>query len=285
MTADIPVSIIIPVYNRQSMLERAITSVLRQTYTAFELIVVDDGSDEPLCEVAEKFADKRIRFVKQLHKGVSAARNYGVSLARHTHIAFLDSDDEWLDDKLQQQMCFLTGQPAYRICYTGEQWIRHGKTFDHPKSREKFSGYIFEQCLNDCFIGCSTVVMEKSLFVQAGGFDTSLAVCEDYDLWLKISARYPIVLLDNRLIRKHGGHDDQLSRAVWGIDRFRIFSIKNILKSGRLSDRQSESARRVLHKKTDIVCGGCLKRGRFDGFAQFIPLLLNKYTQLEWNGE
>ena len=137
------------------------------------------------------FDDERIRFVSQPNRGVSSARNYGVSLARYDYIAFLDSDDEWLPDKLERQMFFFENNPSSRICYTGEQWVRHGKQFNHPKSREKFSGEIFDRCLEDCFVGCSTVVMQKSLFDEVGGFDTSLAICEDYDLWLKISARYP----------------------------------------------------------------------------------------------
>ncbi len=281
MIAEIPVSIIIPVYNRPVMLVRAIESILNQTYQCFELIVVDDGSDEPLDQLETQFDDTRIRVVRQNHKGVSSARNRGVKLAKHDYIAFLDSDDEWLPEKLEQQMRFFEHNPASRICYTGEKWVRHGKRFNHPKSREKFSGDIFERCLEDCFIGCSTVVMHKSLFDEVGGFDTSLAICEDYDLWLKISARYPIVLLEQPLIKKHGGHKDQLSMAEWGIDRFRIRALQNSIRSGRLTSAQRKSAQAMLLKKIAIVCGGCLKRQRFDAFAELIPLLLHRDIQLE----
>lgn len=279
------VSVIIPVYNRPQMLKRAIESVIRQTYDDFEVIVVDDGSGQPAQPVIDRFADKRITGIRQDHAGVSAARNRGVDAARGRYIAFLDSDDEWHRVKLERQMTLLAQNPAYRICYTGEQWIRNEKPFNHPKSAKKFSGYIFDRCLDDCFIGCSTVVLEKSLFYESGGFDTALPVCEDYDLWLKISARYPIVVLEQPLIYKYGGHTGQLSFATWGLDRFRIMSIRNLLRSGKLSNMQAQSARCILAAKLSIVCGGCLKHGRYDQFAYFLGMFLDDNKKVTYDHE
>ncbi len=266
------VSVIIPLYNRQNLIARAIDSVLCQDYHDFELIVVDDGSDDNAGCVVKAFSDDRIRYVRQDNRGVSSARNHGVKLSKYDYIAFLDSDDEWLPRKLAQQVSLLADS-ARRICYTGESWIRNGREFNHKKSLKKFSGKIFKECLADCFIGCSTVLMEKSLFWEMGGFDETLPVCEDYDLWLKISSRYPVSLINDRLIRKYGGHKDQLSTKIWGLDRFRLRSIYNIMSSGRLNFDQMSEARRVFIKKTLIVAGGSLKHGRYKEFAYYLSLL------------
>ncbi len=278
---DNPVSIIIPVYNRAAVVGRAIESVLSQTYTDFELIIVDDGSTDQLSDTLEMFKDTRIRFVHQPNRGVSSARNKGVEVARYDYIAFLDSDDEWMTDKLEKQIWFITNSSQYRICYTGEQWIRHGKPFAHKKASRKYTGYIFDQCLLDCFIGCSTVLMRKSLFYETGGFDTSLKVCEDYDLWLRISAKYPVLYIDEPLIRKYGGHSGQLSNKYWGNDRFRIYSLYMLLKRGKLSYNQIIKTSTVFKKKCVVVAGGCLKRGKYRDFSYYVSLL-QLYNALEY---
>jgi len=270
------VSVIIPLYNRCDLIGRAVESVLNQDCCDFELIVVDDGSDDDASVVIGNYKDKRIRYVRQKNQGVSSARNYGVRLSRYDYIAFLDSDDEWLPGKLKQQVKSLSGSGGYRICYTGEIWIRNGQEFCHKKSQKKYSGEIFRRCLSDCFIGCSTVLMEKSLYWEMNGFDKNLPVCEDYDLWLKISCKYPVMLIDEQFIKKYGGHEDQLSTKMWGIDRFRLRSIYNLLQSGKLNSVQMTEAKRVLRKKCIIVAGGCLKRGRYKDFAYYLSLLKTK---------
>ena len=271
-----PVSIIIPVHNRSNELERAILSVLAQTYQEFEIIVVDDGSTDSPEEVYRRCQDSRIKFYSIPHSGVSAARNFGVEKSSYEHIAFLDSDDEWLPEKLESQIDALQKNPQYIICYTGESWIRNGQPFPHRKSRRKFSGWVFDHCLEDCFIGCSTMLMEKRLFCEVGGFDAGLPVCEDYDLWLKISAKYPMLLVPDQLIRKHGGHSDQLSNRFWGKDRFRLSALCNLIGSGILSDAQRQAVSVVFLHKCTLVAGGCLKRNRYKEFAYYVSLLQQK---------
>ncbi len=274
--SNIGVSVIIPVYNRAKFLARAVNSVLQQTFTDFELIVVDDGSHDSPEMVMEKYSDSRVKILKQKNAGVSSARNTGVLNARYDLIAFLDSDDEWKPAKLDKQIRFLIDNPECRICYTGEDWIRDHQPFAHAKSKKKYGGLIFEYCLKDCFIGCSTVIISKSVFFEAGMFDESFPVCEDYDLWLKISAKYPIFIIKEPLIYKHGGHEGQLSRIYWGLDRFRIKSIANIMQSGKLNNSQVELARKVLNDKCAVVCSGSLKRKNYRDFSYYLSLILNK---------
>ncbi|MEW6534158.1 MAG: glycosyltransferase family A protein [Candidatus Auribacterota bacterium] len=266
------ISIIIPLYNRAGLIGRAIKSVLRQTHVNFELLIVDDGSADEPASTIQSFADERIRYIRQPHGGVSAARNRGVTESRYPLIAFLDSDDEWLPNKLERQYTLMRDNNAVRICYTGESWIRNGNPFPHRKSEQKFSGDIFEQCLNDCFIGCSTVMMEKALFMRAGMFSLDFPVCEDYDLWLRIAARSKIYYINEPLILKYGGHDDQLSRQYWGLDRYRLEAIRRILASGILTDQQRRQAVDILLKKCAIVVGGSLKRKRYDAFSLYFSI-------------
>ncbi|MCD6459503.1 glycosyltransferase [bacterium] len=276
------VSIIIPVYNRRKLLPRAVDSVLNQSYKKFELIIIDDGSTDNPAEIAGKYNDSRIKFIRIPHGGVSTARNTGVSLAQYDYIAFLDSDDQWVKHKLEKQINSLSKNNSYHICYTGEQWIRNGKPFTHKKALKKFSGFVFDKCLSDCFIGCSTVLLRKNLFEQSGGFDPALTVCEDYDFWLKITAKYPVLLIEEPLIIKHGGHSDQLSIKFWGNDRFRVKSIYNLLNTAILNDVQRKQALRTFTQKCAVVAGGCLKRKKYAQFSVYLSLMINTNKQLEF---
>jgi len=120
---------------------------------------------------------------------------------------------------------------------------------------------IFEPSLHLCLISPSAVMIRRSLFEEVGLFDESLPACEDYDLWLRVSCRYPVYLIDTPLIVKRGGHPDQLSRMP-GLDKYRIQALLKILESDLLSSDQSAAAINVLKEKTAIYAKGCLQRGK-----------------------
>ncbi|MBU2521270.1 MAG: glycosyltransferase [Proteobacteria bacterium] len=256
------VSVIIPTYNRGWAIKEAVDSVLAQDFTDFELIVVDDGSTDNTQDILNSYKEDII-VLHQGNKGVSAARNRGIASASGQYIAFLDSDDLWLPQKLSTQVDFFNANPEALICQTEEKWIRNG-IFVNPKKRHrKLSGNIFEQSLYLCLVSPSAVMMKRSLFEKAGMFDETLSACEDYDMWLRVSCRYPVYLIDTPLIIKRGGHADQLSRTS-GQDRYRIQSLKKIIESNLLTDEQTMSALKVLKEKCAIYANGCLKRGRKD---------------------
>jgi glycosyltransferase involved in cell wall biosynthesis len=267
------VSVIIPTYNRGWTLKEAIDSVLAQDFTDFELIVVDDGSNDNTQDILNSYKEDII-VLHQGNKGVSAARNRGIASASGKYIAFLDSDDLWLPQKLSTQVDFFNTNPEALICQTEEKWIRNG-IFANPKKRHrKLSGDIFEQSLYLCLVSPSAVMMKRSLFEKTGIFDESLPACEDYDMWLRVSYRYPVFLIDTPLIIKRGGHDDQLSRTS-GQDRYRIQSLKKIIESKLLTDKQTMAAVKVLKEKCDIYANGCLKRGRNDKALYYNDLAEN----------
>lgn len=256
------VSVIIPTYNRGWTLKEAIDSVLAQDFTDFELIVVDDGSSDNTQDILSSYKEDII-VLKQNNKGVSSARNRGIASASGQYVSFLDSDDLWLPQKLSIQIYFFNTNPEALICQTEEKWIRNG-IFVNPKKRHrKLSGNIFEPSIYLCLVSPSAVMIKRSLFEKTGMFDESLPACEDYDMWLRVSCRYPVYLIDTPLIIKRGGHDDQLSRSS-GLDKYRIQSLKKIIESNLLTDEQTMAAVKVLKEKCDIYANGCLKRGRME---------------------
>ncbi len=254
-------SVIIPTYNRMGLLSRALTSVARQTRPPDEVVLVDDGStDDTEGLIRRQFPD--VRYLQQENRGVAAARNRGIREAKGEWLAFLDSDDEWLPHKLERQLDAVREEPEFSLCHTNEIWIRRGKRVNPLKKHAKSGGYIFKKCLPLCVISPSSVLIHRSLFEQVGLFDESLPACEDYDLWLRVTAIRPVLYLEEPLIIKYGGHADQLSRRHWGMDRFRIHALENVIDSETLSAEDRRAAARMLVEKIDIYLAGALKRGK-----------------------
>ncbi len=253
------ISVIIPTYNRKKTLARAIQSVINQSLSPFEILIVDDGSNDGTEEwVKDNF--QNIKYIYQNNHGVSSARNIGIENAYGDWVAFLDSDDEWLPNKLYEQVKAIDSNPEIKFFHTNEIWIRNGIRVNQMKKHKKYGGYIFEKCLDICRISPSSALIQKEVFDNIGIFDESLRVCEDYDLWLRITSKYPVVFLDVPLIYKYGGHADQLSKVNDGIESYRIQSLEKILKSGLLSDEQKVMAVNVLVNKMKIYSKGLEKR-------------------------
>lgn len=264
------VSVIIPTYNRAGVLSRALESVMAQTLPAEEVIVVDDGSTDHTAEVAARFPE--VRYVYQDNHGVSHARNRGIGMARSPWIALLDSDDEWLPEKLERQHQQVQQNPGHKIIHTEEIWIRNGKRVNAMNKHQKHGGDIFEQCLPLCVISPSSVIIHRDVFDEVGLFDETLPACEDYDLWLRLCARYPVLFVEEPSIVKHGGHEDQLSRKYWGMDRFRIRALEKILQDDEVSNAHKQAAYAMLREKIDIFILGARKRQKWDDIADYEKL-------------
>lgn len=265
------VSVIIPVYNRLQSAHEAVCSVLSQTYKNFELIVINDGSTNDLSELKLQVQRAGHVFISQDNKGVSAARNLGVRCSLGRYIAFLDSDDIWYPKKLELQIEYMQKNPAIRICQTQEAWFRNGRFVNPKKRHKKPDGEAFFCSLELCCISPSATMMERTLFDEVGGFDESLPVCEDYDLWLRIAAQYHVGLVDEVLIRKNGGHSDQLSRSQEAMDRFRLYAMEKTLRTVNLSVEKRTALLSEMKRKAEVLMQGSLKRGRKDISLQFLP--------------
>ena len=255
------ISVIIPTFNRKETLKRAIQSVLMQSYTPYEIIVIDDGSDDGTKEwLKDNFPN--VKYIYQMNSGVSSARNKGIKFARGDWIALLDSDDEWLPSKLKDQANEIELNPAAKFLHTNEIWIRNGVRVNQMKKHKKYGGYIFEKCLDMCRISPSSVLIKKDIFDEIGMFDETLKVCEDYDLWLRFASKYPVHFLNQPLIKKYGGHSDQLSKVDDGIESYRIRSLKKIMNSNILNKKQKTITKDVLVKKMYIYAKGLEKRNK-----------------------
>jgi len=262
ITTNPLVSVIIPTYNRGWIIKEAVDSVLSQNFLGFEIIVVDDGSTDNTQDILSAYKND-IKVLKHNNQGVSAARNRGIALASGRFIAFLDSDDLWMPNKLSTQVDFFNTNKEALICQTEEIWIRNNVRVNPKKRHKKLSGMIFEPSLCLCMVSPSAVMIKRELFETVGLFDESLPACEDYDLWLRISSGYPVYLIDTPLTIKRGGHDDQLSQAP-GLDKYRIQAIKKIIEGNMLSIKQYRAAVKILKEKCYIYANGCLKRNRKD---------------------
>ena len=266
------ISVVIPTYNRCELLRRALLSVFSQTLLPAEVVVIDDGStDGTNAMIRAEFPE--VIYFRQENQGVSSARNLGIHHATGDWLAFLDSDDEWLPKKLSRQAAALAANPESRICHTEEIWIRNGIRVNPAQKYAKSGGWIFTQCLPLCAMSPSTVMIHRSVFEDIGLFDTCLPACEDYDLWLRITANYPVLLIEEPQINKYGGHEDQLSQKLWGMDRFRINALQKIINTGQLSDENQQAAVNMLLTKAEIYLKGVLKRGKTDEATYYRQLI------------
>ncbi|MFH1459894.1 MAG: glycosyltransferase family A protein [Candidatus Omnitrophota bacterium] len=268
-------SVIIPTYNRSQFLKTAIESVLNQTFKDFELIIIDDGSQDNTYNLVKSFKDTRIIYKKQEHQGVSSSRNQGIILSRAEIIAFLDSDDRFKPQKLELAAEYIEKFPDIRIFHTEELWYQRKKLLNQKKIHKKPDGFVFKNSLKLCCISLSTVVTKKSLFKEVGLFDETLPACEDYELWLRACVKYPVKLIPYILTLKEGGHSDQLSKKYIAMDTFRIYAIDKLLKSKKitLTPEQRENAIKELKKKCLIYIKGAKKRNKTKEVESYSTLM------------
>ncbi|QOP40872.1 glycosyltransferase [Sulfurimonas marina] len=266
------ITVVIPTYNRYNFLKRAITSVLEQTYQPKEIIVVDDGSADETSQIKNDFP--QIKYIYQKNQGVSSARNTGIKNAKCEWIAFLDSDDLFVKEKLQRQVDFHKQNSEILMSYTDEIWIRDNQEIKIPKKFQKIGKDIFTENLSYCNIAPSSVLIHEQVFEKVGLFDTSLEVCEDYDLWLRILLEYEVVLIKKKLITKYAGHDDQLSFKHWGMDRFRIITLEKLLQIIKTQEK-IEKIKEELVKKYELLLKGAIKYDRIQEISTYRDKIAN----------
>ena len=199
------VSVVIPTYNRGSLAGRAVESVLAQTFQDFEIIVVDDGSNDNTESVVKAFCDPRVRYIHhEENRGGSAARNTGIKAARGAYIAFLDSDDEWLPEKLQSQLDTLQELPP---CWGGGCtgfWLVEGTSVVErtPDLPPNLSNWLLAHCP---LSAGSTLMVRKEILGKIGYFDESLPRHQDWDLLLRLAENYKLAMVKAPLVKRHVG--------------------------------------------------------------------------------
>lgn len=225
------VSVVTPVYNREVLVIETIESVLSQTFSDWELVLVDDGSTDNSRATIERYLDNpKVKYHYQENQGQSAARNKGIELATGKFIAFLDSDDIWLPEFLEVSLDELTSSPEFDLVHSKIICIDEvGNELYRPKQK-KFSGDVTLLLLRDSFVSFSTVVVAKSFIDQVGGFDPNVRLAADYDLVIKLSVYCKFKAIDKRMI-KYRVMENQISSDLVGRFRYNELIIKNFRQS------------------------------------------------------
>jgi len=255
-------SVIIPTLNRKSFLDIALMSVFQQTYENFEVIVIDDGSSDHTEENIARYDQSRIVYQYQDHHGVAHARNRGCEMARGDFIAFLDSDDHWVPQKLEKTLESIRNYSHISIFHTDELWYRNGELLNPKKKHKKPTGFVYKNALPLCCISLSTAVLKRDVFKTVGLFDEEFPICEDYDFWLRATSQYEVKLIPEYLTLKDGGRSDQLTSNVWGLDRYRIKAMVKMIKSGLLESDEFQCTLKEIKKKCHVYIEGAQKRGK-----------------------
>jgi len=261
-------------------IQRAIESVLNQSVPPREVIVVNDGSTDGV-EALVQSRYPAVSLLSQPNRGVSAARNLGIRTSQAEWIAFLDSDDEWLSTKLAMQSQWLQMHPDIRICHCDEIWMRNLQRVNPKRRHRKQGGWIYLNCLPLCVISPSAVLIHRSVFDTVGTFDESLPACEDYDLWLRVTHRFKVGYVDQPLLIKYGGHQDQLSKAFVAMDRFRITALTKCLEQASLSPEQRIKTLEMLISKVKVYLNGAKKRQKVGEVNRYQAML--KHYQAQWD--
>lgn len=254
------VSVIIPTYDRINLLQEAIASVHAQLYRPVELIVVDDGSTDGTVQRLRRQDGVSLLCID--HTGCpGAVRNAGIAAAAGDYLAFLDSDDLWMPDKLAMQMEALAADTDTPIIHCRERWLRNGRKVSQAGQHHQRSGRLFADAVRKCIIGPSTVLLRRAVLDNAGGFRDDLQIAEDYELWLRVTARYPVAYCDRELVIKRAGHGNQLSERYGHIERFRVEALAPLVEADHWQEPERSIARRELARKCVIHAAGARKRG------------------------
>jgi len=272
MDKRVLVSVIIPTYNRAGFLRECLQSVfLSLTSIDFEIIVVDDGSLDNTRDFVDSFNSSKIKYIYQCNRGVSAARNRGITKSKGEWICFLDSDDLWSKGKIEKQIERIEKTKTL-WGHTGEIWIRNGIRINQQKKHQKKEGRIYIDSLPLCVVSPSSVIIHKSIFKNLGVFDESFMVAEDYDMWLRISSIYDISLVPEELVIKRGGHNDQLSKLL-AIDMYRVRALRKCMEFISISSYERDLTLYYLFHKINILINGFNKHKKYQVASYYKELL------------
>jgi len=259
------VSIIIPVFNRRDLLVRALWSIFKQSYTNFEVLVVDDNSSEDIQEIISSFYDNRISYIRhEKNQGANAARNTGVAHAKGSYIAFLDSDDEWLSEKLEQQVKkILASDERVGVVYSG-YWIMLNEKKYLGHIPQKKGDIFFDELQRDHISPTSCVLVKKECFDKVGIFDVQMPARQDYEMWLRIAREFYFDYVQNPLAIIYFD-DDPRRISLSGIEK-QIQAEEMLLQKYKSDiEKQSHRDQKNIYSAHYLILG---RRCWYNGSAQ-----------------
>lgn len=208
-------TVIIPLYNKENFIENTLKSVLNQNFTDFEVIIVNDGSTDKSEEKVKQFDDKRMKYFYQENQGVSLARNFGISMATSNFITFIDGDDYWFPEFLQEMFNNINEFPKQNVFSAATEVetsiSKFPSQYSIEKSKDSQVVNYFEASYNTTIICTSCAVFHKSVFEKVGTFDTKIKIGEDTDLWIRIGLVYSVVF-SNKILARYVFDENSLSK-------------------------------------------------------------------------
>ncbi len=276
------ISVIIPAFNAEKTIKETIESVLSQTFTDFELIVINDGSTDSTLSILDAIEDDRLKVFTYENRGVSISRNCGIEVATGDFIAFLDADDLWTAEKLELQLQALSTNPQAGLAYSWVDRVDQSGQFLRPGGHSTAQGYVYEKLLLRDFIeGCSSPLIRKSALLTVGNFDTLLTHAEDWDLWLRLAERYQFVVVP----RTQVFYRDQIGSAsynVWKMEEGSLTIINHVF--ARVPDSLQPLKKQVISNRYKYLAIKSLegKLNRQMGFAALRFLFWAVLYDLSW---
>jgi glycosyl transferase family 2 len=257
------IGVVIPAYNCAAELRRALDSLMAQTYRNFTFVVVDDSSTDDLAGVVAPYAAFGM-CVRQPHAGSAAARNRALRLLQTPYIAFLDADDEWLPAKLERQFAFMQAHAEFALTCTdfaqsgmGASFPSHFSGIEPPQS-----GRVFQRLVRDCFVSTPTVMVRREALDAVGTFHEPLMVSQDYNLWLRVAALFPIGVLPEVLAVRHLRPESvSISTSIERRLSFGVIGLEHVLsKCGQLSPTERRALQHEICNRYESY-GGYLLSG------------------------
>ncbi|MFH1145101.1 MAG: glycosyltransferase family A protein [Candidatus Eisenbacteria bacterium] len=300
------VSVVLPVHNKRELAIEALDSILNQSFRDFEIVISDDGSTDgtPLAifdhlgaeqraikilsrlnpSALQPFShvfyhdDIRIQYHYCANRGLSAARNRGIRHARGTFISFLEAECLWEPLHLETLVAFFEANPWAHICYVGERQTKENARPRKPVKSTHSTGWIFDQALASAPVSISSAMVHRSCFSECGGFDENMPACEDYDLWLRLTARNPVYNLEGQVeVMRRSPRAESGSRS-WTWERFRVYALEKSFQSGHLdADQRLQVAAEIVRKCERLVEG--LRRQGSEERANFYERKRRRFAQ------
>ncbi|MDH4200316.1 MAG: glycosyltransferase family 2 protein [Spirochaetia bacterium] len=266
------VDAVVPVYDREPLFLEAVKSILHQDYSNIHIYIIEDGS-QSTAKYSYYFKNwNNITLIRlNTNHGVSYCRNLGASLGKGEYVAFLDSDDLWLPDKISKQIVFLRNNPMHKWVHTDEVWLKNGAEVFQKKEHSKQGGIFFERLIQRCIISPSSVLFEKNFFAENHGFLNHFKVAEDYELWLRLNLKYPVGFINEPLTVKRSGNWEQLSQTI-EIDRWRVLALHRIFRIYKNTpefQKYIANLKKEILKKTKILARGAEKYGHHAKFSKY----------------
>ncbi|NNE99536.1 MAG: glycosyltransferase [Pyrinomonadaceae bacterium] len=262
------VSVVIPAYNAERYLAASIESVFQQTYDRWELLVIDDGSTDSTGEIAGSYGNAAVKYFFTPNGGVSRARNIGIENASGKYVAFLDADDVWEPEKLEIQMDVLDRETNVKACYSAFFLVDENLNEVGVRRSKRKSNALNDLMLSGNVVATpSTVIAEKDLFSQVGGFDTDLSLCADWEMWIRLATKTEFAYIDEPLL-KYRVHESNMSNNPRVLESDTILLLEKAFSLGGMPKNITDQKKLSYAKNFMIFAGAYFQSRMYSDFVR-----------------